>query len=71
MDSTTPNALEDFFLNSIMVAITKNSSRTAFGEKIGLIPGLIFPDIVRPYSLKTPAYLISLENDKINSHFFL
>ena len=40
-------------------------------EKIGLIPGLIFPDIVRPYSLKTPTYLISLENDIIFSHFFL
>ena len=71
MNLTSPKDLEVFSLNFITDAIAKNSSRTVFGEKIGLIPGLIFPAIVRPYSLKTPTYRISLENDKIVSHFFL
>ena len=70
MNLTFPKDLAGFSLNSITDAIAKNSSRTAFGEKKVLIPGLIFPAIVRPYSLKTSAYPISLENDKIISHFF-
>ena len=39
--------------------------------KMGFILGLIFPGIVHPYSLKTPTYLISLENIEIYPHFFL
>ena len=71
MNSISPKVLADFSLNFIRDAIAKNSSRTAFDENIGLMPDLIFPDTVRPYSLKTPTYLISVENDKIFSHFFL
>ena len=54
-NSTPPNILDDFSLNRIIDAITKNSCRTTSGEKIGFTPGLIFPEIVRPNSLKTPA----------------
>jgi len=59
------------FLCLMVNAIAKNSSRTAFDENIGFIPGLIFHAIVRPYSLKTPTYRISLEKETISSHFFL
>jgi len=37
-----------------MDAIVKNSSRTSFDENIGFMSDLIFPDMVHPYSLKTP-----------------
>ena len=54
-NSTGPNLFDDFSLNLIIDAIAKNSCRTVSGEKIGFIPGLILPAIVRPNSLKTPA----------------
>ena len=50
-----PKFSEIFCRDFIVEAITKNSSRITFGENTGFTPGLIFPAIVRPYSLKHPA----------------
>ena len=55
INSTEPSLFAVFSRNFIMDAIAKNSCRTVSGEKIGFIPGLILPAIVRPNSLKTPA----------------
>ena len=50
-----PRPFDVFCLKRIVVEIAKNSSRTTFGENRGLTPGLIFPAMVLPYSLKHPA----------------
>ena len=54
INSTDPSLFADFSRNFIIDAIAKNYCRTVSGEKIGFIPGLILPAIVRPNSLKTP-----------------
>ncbi len=60
--------LDAFWLNLIINAIAKNSSRIKFGNNIGFTPDLIFLTIVLPCSLKHTTERTSLEHVRICSY---
>ena len=54
MYCNSTNSFDVLCLNRIVDPIAKNSSRTTSGGNRDFTPDLIFPAIVRPYSLKHP-----------------